>query len=102
MNVTEGAIRMQRAGRAMAIIGLAAFVLSAITSGIYAFLPASLHIADIFGVLLPAVFTILWIIAAILVIFWIIGLVAHILGAAVHILLVLAIIAFIVGFLTRA
>ena len=60
MNVTEGAIRMQRAGRAMAIIGLVAFVLSAITSGIYAFLPASLHIADIFGVLLPAVFTILW------------------------------------------
>lgn len=48
-----------------------------------------------------AVFTILWIIAAILIIFWIIGLVAHILGAAIHILLVLAIIAVIVGFVTR-
>lgn len=47
-------------------------------------------------------FTILWIIAAILVVFWILGLVAHILGAFIHVLLVLAIIAFIVGFITRS
>jgi polyferredoxin len=60
MNVTEGAIRMQRAGRAMVIIALAAFVLSAVLSGIYAFLPSSFHIAEMFGVLLPAVFTVLW------------------------------------------
>jgi hypothetical protein len=46
-------------------------------------------------------FTILWIIAAILVIIWIFGLFVHLLGAAIHILLVLAIIAFIIGFLTR-
>ena len=46
-------------------------------------------------------FTLLWIIAAILIVFWIIGLVAHILGAAIHILLVIAVIAFIVGFLMR-
>jgi hypothetical protein len=47
-------------------------------------------------------FTILWIIAAILVVFWIIGLAVHVLGAFIHILLVLAIIAFIVGFITRS
>ena len=47
-------------------------------------------------------FTILWIIAAILVIFWIIGLVAHILSWAIHIVLILAIILVIVGFLTRS
>jgi hypothetical protein len=46
-------------------------------------------------------FTLLWVIAAILIIFWIIGLVVHVLGAFIHILLILAIIAFIVGFLTR-
>jgi hypothetical protein len=43
----------------------------------------------------------LWIIAAVLVIFWLIGLVTSILGALIHIILVIAIIAFIVGFLTR-
>jgi hypothetical protein len=48
------------------------------------------------------VFSILWIIAAVLIVLWIIGLVAHILGAAIHILLVLAVIAFIIGFLTRS
>ena len=47
------------------------------------------------------VFSILWFIAAVLIVLWIIGLVAHILGAAIHILLVLAVIAFIIGFLTR-
>lgn len=46
-------------------------------------------------------FTLLWIIAAILVIFWIIGFAIHILGAAIHIILVVAIILFIIGFLTR-
>ena len=45
-------------------------------------------------------FSILWIIAAVLIVLWIIGLVAHILGAAIHILLVLAV-AFIIGFVTR-
>ena len=43
--------------------------------------------------------TILWIVAAVLVVLWLIGLVAHILGAAIHILLVLAVIALIVGFI---
>ncbi|HLJ65817.1 MAG TPA: lmo0937 family membrane protein [Chloroflexota bacterium] len=43
----------------------------------------------------------LWIIAAVLIIFWIIGLAVHVLGAAIHILLVIAIIAFIVGFVLR-
>ena len=46
-------------------------------------------------------FTLLWIVAAILIVFWILGLAVHILGAAIHVLLVLAIIAFIVGFLVR-
>lgn len=46
-------------------------------------------------------FSILWIIAAILVIFWLIGLVAHILGAFIHIFLVIAVIAFIAGFVLR-
>lgn len=46
-------------------------------------------------------FGILWAIAVILIIFWVIGLFAHILGAAIHIILVVAIIAFIVGFLMR-
>lgn len=46
-------------------------------------------------------FAILWAIAAILIIFWVIGLVAHILGAAIHVLLVIAVIAFIIGFVTR-
>jgi hypothetical protein len=45
--------------------------------------------------------TVLFIIAAILVLFWIIGVVAHIMGALIHVLLVIAIIAAIVGFLTR-
>jgi hypothetical protein len=45
--------------------------------------------------------TILFIIAAILVVFWIIGLAVHILGAAIHVFLVLAIVAFIIGFLMR-
>lgn len=46
-------------------------------------------------------FSLLWIIAAVLIVLWLIGLVAHILGAAIHVLLVLAVIAFIIGFLTR-
>jgi hypothetical protein len=47
------------------------------------------------------VFTILWIIAAILLIVWIAGLALHILGAFIHVLLILAIIAFVIGFITR-
>jgi Flp pilus assembly protein TadB len=46
-------------------------------------------------------FAILWIIAAILVAFWIIGLVAHLLSWGIHVILVLAIILVIIGFLTR-
>jgi hypothetical protein len=46
-------------------------------------------------------FRILWIIAAVLVAFWIIGLVAHLLSWAIHVILVLAIILVIIGFLTR-
>lgn len=46
-------------------------------------------------------YTILWIIAAVLVAFWIIGLVAHLLSWAIHVILVLAIILVIIGFLTR-
>ncbi|GAC1322493.1 MAG: hypothetical protein NVSMB22_09310 [Chloroflexota bacterium] len=45
--------------------------------------------------------SILFIIAAILVVFWVLGFALHILAGFIHILLVLAIIAFIVGFLTR-
>jgi hypothetical protein len=45
---------------------------------------------------------ILWIIAALLVLFWLIGLITSILGAFIHIILVIAIIAFVVGFLTRS
>jgi len=44
---------------------------------------------------------ILWIIAAILIVFWVIGLIGHILAGAIHILLVVAIIAIIIGFVTR-
>lgn len=44
---------------------------------------------------------ILWIIAAILVVFWLIGLIAHVLAGIIYVLLVLAVIAAIVGFLMR-
>ena len=43
----------------------------------------------------------LWIIAAILVIFWIVGLAVHILGAFIHIVLVIAIIVFLLSFVFR-
>jgi hypothetical protein len=46
-------------------------------------------------------FGILWAIAVILVIFWIIGLVFKILAGFIHLVLVVAIILFIIGFLAR-
>lgn len=45
--------------------------------------------------------SLLFIVAAVLVVFWVLGLAVHVLGMFIHILLVLAIIAFIVGFITR-
>lgn len=52
---------MQRAGRAMVFIGLIAFGVCAFLSVIFAFLPASVHVSAVFGIVSPAVFTVLWI-----------------------------------------
>lgn len=61
MNLTEGAIRMQRVGRAMVIIALGAFALCVCLAVIYAFLPSFVHAATFFAVLSPVVFTLIWI-----------------------------------------
>jgi hypothetical protein len=45
--------------------------------------------------------TLLWIIAAILLIFWIVGLVAHILGTIIWVFLVVAVIVFLLSFVFR-
>jgi hypothetical protein len=45
--------------------------------------------------------TVLWVVAALLVLFWLVGLVASLLGMFIHVILVLAVIVFIIGFLTR-
>ena len=45
--------------------------------------------------------TVLWVIAALLVLFWLVGLVTSLLGMFIHVILVLAVIVFIIGFLTR-
>lgn len=63
MNILEGASRMQRAGRALVIIALSAFALCAILSVVYAFLPAYLHVSEIFGIVLPMLIAVLWICA---------------------------------------
>lgn len=63
MNVSEGAVRMQRAGRSMVLIGLCAFVICACLSAFIAFLPASLHVAAVFGFISPILFSVLWIAA---------------------------------------
>lgn len=61
MNVSEGAIRMQHAGRMMVFVGLIAFGVCAFFSVVFAFLPPSLHVSAVFGVISPVVFTVLWI-----------------------------------------
>ncbi|MFP5237924.1 MAG: hypothetical protein ACLGSD_18665 [Acidobacteriota bacterium] len=63
MNIHEGASRMQRAGRAMVIIALSAFVLCAVLAAVYAFLPSYLHVSEIFGIVLPLLIAVLWICA---------------------------------------
>jgi hypothetical protein len=76
MNLTEGANRMQRAGRTMVTIALCAFTLCALLSAIYAFLPSSAHSAVFFGVVSPLIFTVIWISAmtiAVGTVLWIAG-----------------------------
>ena len=51
MNIKEGTSRMQRAGRAMVIIALSAFVLCAIGACIDALLPSYLHVENLILVL---------------------------------------------------
>ena len=63
MNILEGASRMQRAGRALVIVALAAFALCAITAGIYTFLPSSLHVSQVLGVVLPVLVGVVWVCA---------------------------------------
>ncbi|HWE84753.1 MAG TPA: hypothetical protein VG267_07400 [Terracidiphilus sp.] len=63
MNMKEGARRMQRAGRATVILSLSAFALCAIAAGVYAFLPSSLHVTEVFGIVLPMLLTAIWICA---------------------------------------
>jgi hypothetical protein len=60
MNVIEGAKRMQRAGRALLIIALSAFAFCAIAACVYAFLPAYLHISEVFRIVLPLLVTVIW------------------------------------------
>jgi hypothetical protein len=60
VNVIEGAKRMQRAGRAMVIIALSVFALCAIAAAVYAFLPAYLHVSEVFTIVLPIVVTVAW------------------------------------------
>jgi hypothetical protein len=60
MNVVEGAKRMQRAGRALVIIALSAFALCAIAAAVYAFLPAYLHVSEVFRIVLPLLVTVIW------------------------------------------
>lgn len=45
--------------------------------------------------------TLLWIIAAILVIFWLVGLFVHLLGAVIWVFLVAAIVVFLLSFVFR-
>ena len=76
MNLTEGANRMQRAGRKMVMVSLCAFTVCALLSAIYAFLPSSMHGAVFFGVVSPLIFTIIWISAmtmAVGTVLWIAG-----------------------------
>ena len=60
MNVIEGAKRMQRAGRAIVIITLSVFALCAIAAAVYAFLPAYLHVSEVFTIVLPLLATVVW------------------------------------------
>jgi hypothetical protein len=46
--------------------------------------------------------SLLWIIAVVLIIIWVLGLIFKILGAFIHVLLILAIIAAVIGFLQRS
>lgn len=63
MNILEGASRMQRSGRALVIVALAAFALCAIAAGIYTFLPSSLHVTQMVNVVLPLLVGMVWICA---------------------------------------
>lgn len=54
---------MQRSGRAMVILALSAFALSAIAAGVYAFLPSYLHVTEVIGIVMPILLTVIWICA---------------------------------------
>ena len=76
MNIVEGAKRMQRAGRAMAIVALSAFVLCAIAAAVYAFLPSSMHVSEVFGMVMPLMVSAVWLCSIAIVvgaILWIAG-----------------------------
>lgn len=76
VNICEGAARMQRAGRAMVILALSAFVLCAVAAAVYAFLPSYLHVSEVFGVVLPLLVTVAWICSVALLlggILWVAG-----------------------------
>lgn len=61
MNILEGASRMQRAGRALVILSLSAFALCAISAGVYAFLPDYPHVSEVFRIVVPMVFLMVWV-----------------------------------------
>lgn len=60
MNVMEGAKRMQRSGRAIVIIALSAFALCVVAAAVYAFLPSSLHVSEVFTIVLPILVSVVW------------------------------------------
>ncbi len=60
MNIMEGAKRMQRAGRAIVILGLSVFVLCALASAVIAFLPMYLHVSAFFTIFLPILISVVW------------------------------------------
>lgn len=61
MDISEGALRMQKAGRAMLVVALSAFAFCAVAAAIYAFLPASLHVTEVFSIVVPLMVMVVWI-----------------------------------------
>lgn len=59
MNILEGASRMQRAGRALVILSLSAFALSAILAVAGTFLPSYVHVSEFLRIA-PILFVAVW------------------------------------------
>lgn len=60
----------------MVIIALSAFALCAVAALVYAFLPSSLHVAEVFSIVLPLLLTVVWICAMVIglgTVLWVAG-----------------------------